>query len=56
VKKDKKEIGVSKMFAIIAEILREEIPALFSREKENTLKIRLVGGKEFRLLVEDVEN
>lgn len=42
------------IFTKIANILREELIAVFERETDTSLVIRLVGGDSFRLSIEKI--
>ena len=38
----------------IAQVLKEEVVAIFTEEKKNSIQMRCVGGRTYRLLLEEV--
>ena len=52
--KNKKEDDVKSIFKRIISLMRKDLVAIFQRESDNTVLIRSVGGKTFRVRIEDV--
>lgn len=53
-KEETKEDDVKKVFKRIISLMRKDLVAIFQRESDNTVLIRSVGGKTFRVSIEDV--
>ena len=53
-KEETKEDDVKKVFKRIISLMRKDLVAIFQRESDNTVLIRSVGGKMFRVSIEDV--
>ena len=53
-KVETKEDDVKKVFKRIISLMRKDLVAIFQRESDNTVLIRSVGGKTFRVSIEDV--
>lgn len=53
-KEEIKEDDVKKVFKRIVSLMRKELVAIFQKESDNTVLIRSVGGKTFRVSIEDV--
>lgn len=52
--KENKEMKVEEFFAIITDILREELIATYTKEEDAKLRIRFVGGQTFQLKIEKI--
>ncbi len=52
--KQRQSNDVKSVFAKIAELLREEFVAMYHKETETSLVIRLIGGDTFRLSLESI--
>ena len=53
-KEETKEDDVKKVFKRIISLMRKDLVAIFQRESDKTVLIRSVGGKTFRVSIEDV--
>ncbi len=53
-KEETKKDDVKSIFKRIVSLMRKDLVAIFQKESDNAVLIRSVGGKTFRIRVEEV--